>query len=60
MTREYAKENKYMKRYYLCLRTGTHHIWHCTEATMATTIMRSYDFIIPLDRKPRKGEIKEA
>ena len=49
-----------MKRYYLCLRTGTHHIWHCTEATMVTTIMRGYDVIIPLDRKPRKGEIKEA
>ena len=52
------------KHYYTCLRTtpaGTaQHIWHCTEATMAATIMRSYDFIIPLDRKPRKGEIKEA
>ena len=53
-----------MKRYYLCLRSTaagvTHHTWHCTEATMATTIMRSYDAIIPLDRKPRKGEIREA
>lgn len=35
-------------------------IWHCTEQVAATIISKTCDFIIPLDRKPRKAEVREG
>ena len=35
-------------------------VWHCSHET-ALSLTQSYDFILPLDRKPRKEiEIKEG
>lgn len=62
------KENKQMKQkktYWQCItRNSTGDIlttiWHGTESSISTLIKR-YDFIIPLDRKPRNcTDIKEA
>lgn len=51
------------KHYYTCIRktgdTITTDIWHCTQPT-ASNIAKAYDFIVPLDRKPRKAEVKEG
>lgn len=52
-----------MKRYYNLIRkrndTIQSDIWHCTQTT-ASSIAKAYDFIIPLERKPRNAEIKEG
>ena len=35
-------------------------VWHCSHET-ALSLTQSYDFILPLDRKPRKEtEIKDG
>ena len=54
------------KTYWQCLSRTTGGeiaitLWHGTEPAIAALTKR-YDFIIPLDRKPRnyKGEIHEA
>lgn len=52
-----------MKRYYNLIRkrsdTIQSDIWHCTADT-ALSIAKAYDYIIPLDRKPRNTEIREG
>lgn len=48
-----------MKRYYLCIRKRGNDVWHCTQTT-ATSIAKAYDYIIPLDRKPRNTDIREG
>ena len=52
-----------MKHYYNCIRkrnnTITNDIWHCTQAT-ASNVAKAYDFIIPLERKPRNTEVREG
>lgn len=48
------------KHYYTCHRAGTTHTWHCTHDTMSRVISKSYDLILPLERKPRNTEIKEG
>ena len=52
-----------MKHYYNCIRKRngiiTNDIWHCTQGT-ASNIAKAYDFIIPLERKPRNTEVKQG
>lgn len=49
-----------MKRYYLCIRKRGTDVWHATEMTVYRQLMKAYDFVIPLERKPRSAEIKEG
>lgn len=52
-----------MKRYYNLIRKRNDaiqsDIWHCTTST-ALSIVKAYDYIIPLDRKPRNTEVREG
>jgi hypothetical protein len=49
------------KRYYVIIKfIGAQmikQVWHCTPDTVA---LLNYDFLIPLDRKPRNVEIREG
>ena len=51
------------KQYYLATKfVGgelIRHVWHCSHRT-AVTLAKSYDCIIPLDRKPRNADIREG
>ena len=51
------------KRYYSAIRqinnVTTIDIWH-VEPNKALQVLKGYDFIIPLDRKPRNSFILEA
>lgn len=51
------------KQYYLATRfiggKMIRHIWHCSHKTMRT-LQDVYDFVIPLERKPRNVEIREG
>lgn len=64
-TQRRKKNMKQKKTYWQCItRNSTGDIlttiWHGTESAIATLVKR-YDFIIPLDRKPRNcTDIKEA
>lgn len=52
------------KRYYNCIRktgdTITCDVWYVTEMTIYRQVRPCYDFIIPLERKPRNTPIKEG
>lgn len=62
---KHSKGDKTMnKRYYNCIRktgdTITCDVWLATEMTIHRQVRCCYDFIIPLDRKPRNTPIKEG
>lgn len=44
------------KHWYQCFKIFSDHTdiiyWHCTQETMSSTI-KAYDFVLPLERKPR-------
>lgn len=54
-----------MKRYYSATKKNragqaVTHIWHLDPEKAMARLSRSYDFIIPLDRKPRNAGVREA
>ena len=51
--------------YYRCLKTTAGKtkvdIWHCTHACATKLLIKAYDFILPLDKKPANAtNIKEG
>ena len=51
------------KHYYLATRfiggKMIRHVWHCSTSTVKV-LQDNYDFVMPLDRKPRNTEIREG
>lgn len=51
---------KTKKRYYLTIKRYADHtdtqLWNCTHEQASTVLLTTCDFILPLDRKPRKVE----